>query len=401
MQSKFLKYSIILLIFIFFTCREKAIVTIGDIHPKKYKININEAQSSISDDATQLEELSMFFSGRFKPSESSKLNEYSGSRSYLKFQDRIQNYWHQYERQILIPLKEWSSIHVSERKEKVVIYPFSGPDFLNAYTIYPKAEKFILIGLEPGGMQPKPEDMPEGKVTKGLNDILSGLDSISRLNYFITNKMKVNISASGFPGTGPIFLTYMGFLGIKPIAYRPISIDREGNIQYISAEEIRKDSKLKKGYFSLEIIFRDPINQQEKLLYYISTNISNQGIISDPNAMEFLKKQEGFVSTFKAASFLVHYGHFSFIKDFIISRANLIVMDDTGPKIKDLEKEYDLEVYGKYTRPISLWPEMFQVELEALHKKQNMGPLPFRYGYGTLHKTYHIIIAKRKNPIPL
>jgi hypothetical protein len=70
-------------------------------------------------------------------------------------------------------------------------------------------------------------------------------------------------------------------------------------------------------------------------------------------------------------------------------------MDDTGPRIKDLKPSFEISVYGIYTRPIALWPNMFQPDLKELHILQKPKEIPFKYGYGTLNKTYHLIIAHK------
>jgi len=116
----------------------------------------------------------------------------------------------------------------------------------------------------------------------------------------------------------------------------------------------------------------------------------------DPQILSFLKKNGPYSGTFKAASFLLHYDYFSILRDFILENTDLIVMDDTGPRIKDLQKDFEIKVYGIYTRPIALWPKMFQSELKELHIHQSPKPIPFKYGYGTLNKTYHLIIAQKK-----
>ena len=199
-----------------------------------------------------------------------------------------------------------------------------------------------------------------------------------------------------YQGTAPVILAYMGIMGNEVMDLRSITFSSKGEVIYLSEEDIAKDLQFKKGFVSLEIKFKDKQKNIPKILYYISGNVSNSGIDKDPSIVEFLKTQGRFSATFKAASFLLHYDQFNKIRDFILETTDLIVMDDTGPRIKDLKKDYDIKVYGVYTRPIALWPSMFQQELKDLHTEQKPTSIPFKYGYGTLNKTYHLIIAKRK-----
>lgn len=112
--------------------------------------------------------------------------------------------------------------------------------------------------------------------------------------------------------------------------------------------------------------------------------------------MKFLGKFGTFASTFKAASFLLHYDSFTEMKEFIIKNSELMVMDDTGPPVRDLDKDFKIKVFGRYTRPIGLWPEKVQKELQKLHEDQKPEKVNFKYGYGTADKQQHIMVVTRK-----
>jgi hypothetical protein len=361
--------------------------------PKKTAPSSEKVEVPVSKDLLLT---SLFLSGKLQLEESNQLGEITRSTAYKNFKESIRKNWNQYLKQTLTPLQEWRKKYVPKNDSRVVFYPFSGPDFSNAYYLYPEADTYIMVGLEAGGFEPDIANLPKGKVEQGLREFLSSLDSITRLNFYMTKKMKSNISASIFQGTAPSFLAYFGLMGIRPCSLKSIVLDENGNIQYLTPEDIQKNPRLKKGFVSLEIIFNDPVTGKNKFLYYFSKNISNDGLKSDDSVLKFVAKKGRFVSSFKAASFLVHYAHFSRFRDFILDNADLIVMDDTGPPIKYLKKNFDIKVFGKYTRPIRLWPNMYQSELTELHKQQKPPSISFKYGYGTLHYTQHIMIATRK-----
>lgn len=341
--------------------------------------------------------LSLFFSGKLQLEDGNKLGEYTKSSQYLSFKNSLRQHWNLYTSQILKPLEEWRKKNIMVKYPPVVFYPFSGPDFPNAYYLYPEADTYIMVGLEAGGLEPDIVGLPKDKIEKGMKEFISSLDSITRLNFYMTNKMKKNISASIFKGTAPSFFSYFGLMGIRPCSLKSITLDENGEIKYLTKEDIEKNKKFRDGFVSLEIIFNDPVTGKNKFLYYFSKNISNDGLKNDSSILKFVEKKGRFASTFKAASFLVHYAHFSIFRDFILNNADLIIMDDTGPRISDLKKNFDIRVYGKYTRPIKLWPNMYQAELMKLHTEQKPSLIPFKYGYGTLHHTYHIMVATRKH----
>ncbi|MBP7282573.1 MAG: hypothetical protein KBA66_13410 [Leptospiraceae bacterium] len=344
----------------------------------------------------QLLEKSLFLSGKLQANDTTKLGKLTRTSYYATFRQRISKHWEQYNKEIQFPFIEWKNKNVPEPKSKVVFYPFSGPDFPNAFTIYPKANTYIMIGLEAGGFEPDIESMNESQISRGLYELNSSLDTISRLNYFMTNSMKNDVSKSVFRGTASVFLAYFGFLNVKPYSIKNFHLSDNGEIIYLTKEEIKANANYREGLVSLDIDFIDPVDGSMKKLYFLSTNISNFGLKANPGTMKFLEKFGTFASTYKAASFLLHYDSFTDMKAFILKNAELIVMDDTGPPVKDLEKDFNIKVFGRYTRPIGLWPDKVQKDLQKLHEDQKPEKVNFKYGYGTADKQQHIMVVTRK-----
>ncbi|MBK9500368.1 MAG: hypothetical protein KBF99_02795 [Leptospiraceae bacterium] len=347
-------------------------------------------------ESKQLQAKSLFLSGKSQADETTKLGKLTRTAYYATFRQRITKHWEQYNKEIQDPFITWKNKNVPEPKSKVVFYPFSGPDFPNAFTIYPKATTYIMIGLEAGGFEPDFESMNENQISRGLLELNGSLDTISRLNYFMTNSMKEDVSKSVFRGTAPVFLAYFGFLKVKPYSIKNFRINDNGDIVYLTKEEIKTNANYREGLVSLDIDFIDPVDGAKKKLYFLSTNISNYGLKANPGTMKFLGKFGTFASTFKAASFLLHYDSFTEMKEFIIKNSELMVMDDTGPPVRDLDKDFKIKVFGRYTRPIGLWPEKVQKELQKLHEDQKPEKVNFKYGYGTADKQQHIMVVTRK-----
>ena len=347
-------------------------------------------------ESKQLQQKSLFLSGKLQADENSKLGKLTRTSFYATFRQRITKHWEQYNKEIQDPFIEWKNKNVPEPKSKVVFYPFSGPDFPNAYTIYPKATTYIMIGLEAGGFEPDFESMNENQISRGLYELNGSLDTISRLNYFMTNSMKQDVSKSVFRGTAPVFLAYFGFLKVKPYSIKNFRLNDNGEIIYLTKEEIKTNPNYREGLISLDIDFIDPVDGTKKKLYFLSTNISNFGLKANPGTMKFLGKFGTFASTFKAASFLLHYDSFTDMKEFILKNSELMVMDDTGPPVKDLATNFNIKVFGRYTRPIGLWPEKVQKDLQKIHEDQKPEKVKFKYGYGTADKQQHIMVVTRK-----
>jgi hypothetical protein len=387
-------------------CKDESVIALGENYPKQIIIPNNRDKRPdlvpaepqkllVAETNTDPHKISNFLSGKWVEDKQDSLNDFTKSKAYNSYKENLARDWLLYNKVALNPFKEWLVDNFKYQYSDTILYPFSGPDLPNVLTIYPNASKYVMIGLEPAGFLPDFRMDSDEKKAKGLHELNSSLDSISRLNFFLTNKMKVNITSSIYSGTAPVIVAYLGLLGFEPLSVKPIIIDTSGNVHYLSSEEINSDPGFKKGHVSTEIQFKDPNSNQKKVLYYLSANVSNQGFDKEPHIMTFLNSLGKFSSTFKAASFLLHYENFSKMKNYILENSDLVVMDDTGPRIKDLKTDFEIKVYGIYTRPIALWPNMFQSDLKELHILQKPKEIPFKYGYGTLNKTYHLIIAHK------
>ncbi len=54
----------------------------------------------------------------------------------------------------LAPMREWASKELGSATAATVFYPFSGPDFVNVFALFPHAKTYLLIALEPVGEMP-------------------------------------------------------------------------------------------------------------------------------------------------------------------------------------------------------------------------------------------------------
>ncbi|MCE9500139.1 MAG: hypothetical protein K8R21_06535 [Leptospira sp.] len=264
------------------------------------------------------------------------------------------------------------------------------------YTIFPDAKNFILIGLEPGGFVPDIENMTVKNLSAELMELSRSLDTISRLNFFKTNNMKKELGSGHFKGAVPVFLAYFGLLNLQPVQFRYFELTPDGKIHYLSEEELKKNTGFKSGLISFEFEFIDPVSHDAKKLYFLSKDLSNTGLDLNPGISKFLESFGTFAVTVKAASYLLHYERFSKFRDCLLQYAEVFVMDDTGPPLRFLTEKFEVKVFGKYTRPIRLWNTKFQNDLAKLHKIQKPEPIHFKYGYGTIDRKQHILIAKRK-----
>src|SRR5262245_10907114 len=86
-------------------------------------------------------------------------------------------------------MESWrdQEIKVAGAAKKTLVYPFSGPDFLNAYVLFPDHARYVFFSLERPGAMPDLESVTVIQFTKLLADVRSAFRDIFERNYFITS----------------------------------------------------------------------------------------------------------------------------------------------------------------------------------------------------------------------
>lgn len=246
---------------------------------------------------------------------------------------------------------------------KAVFYPFGGPDIIYPLMVFPGAQSYLLIGLEPTGSLD-----PRVQIPKNLNH---QLDSLLRRSFFITADMSQAIPSK--QGILPLFLAQIALMKreVKDIKYQTLPF---GKI--------------------LEINFTHL--QLEKKLFYIQTNIANQNLSED--LITFIKDNNLFdTCMIKASSYAFHQNIFSKLREFVLKNANIILQDDTGVPLNKFSEDFKLHLFGNYIKPYGKeWEGYFQKDLYRLYRETKpISEVAFCYGYGCGRTSPAIILATR------
>ena len=128
-------------------------------------------------------------------------------------------------------------IKVSGASKKTLLYPFSGPDFLNAYTLFPDHGRYVFFSLERPGTLPDLESVPPAQFAKLLQDVRSAFRDIFERNYFITSYMTRQLTTPWVRGTVPVMATMMALLNQQIVRVEPIDLFPELTASYDSARD--------------------------------------------------------------------------------------------------------------------------------------------------------------------
>jgi hypothetical protein len=151
----------------------------------------------------------------------------------------------------------------------------------------------------------------------------------------------------------------------------PVDVDNNGNL-LVGPEAGHAAAR------GARIIFADK-DGAEKSLYYFSTDLSNTGV----RASGFLKFCDTLApgnSLIKSASYLLHSGNFSAVRDWLLANSATLIQDDSGiPLAHYSPRKWRFFPFGRYAGPISKFPGRYQEQYAELFTRAQ--PIDFGIGY--------------------
>ena len=277
----------------------------------------------------------------------------------------------QLEQRQLSRIRAWADTNLAAPKP-TMFYMFSGPDFLYANAFYSKASTYVLSALEPVGSVPDLSRLPRGGIASALYNVERSLGSILSFSFFITKQMKTDLQAGQISGTLPILYVFLARSGVTVKSVSPISLDDQG-AAYFAGENAGPNAVR-----GVRITFAGS-DGLEKTLYYFSTDLSNAGVKAS-GFLKFCATLAPGNSLIKSASYLLHSGNFTTVRDFLLTNSATIIQDDSGiPLAYYSTKKWRLFPFGRYLGPIDEFLGRYQDSYAALFRRAQ--PIDFGIGY--------------------
>jgi hypothetical protein len=273
-------------------------------------------------------------------------------------------------------VRAWSDANIAAPKE-TMFYMFSGPDFLYANAFYPKATTYVLSALEPPGSIPDLTKISRGSVASALSNVEHSLGSIIHLSFFITKHMKVDLHEGQVTGAVPLLYVFLARSGKTIKNVSTVALDDKGTA-YFANENVGANATR-----GMRIVFSGS-DGVERTLYYFSTDLSDSGVKSS-GFLKFCATLAPGNSLIKSASYLLHSGSFSTVREFILANSATIIQDDSGiPLGYYSAKKWRFFPFGHYAGPISLFPGRYQQSYAELFRRAQ----PIDYGIGYRHRSH-------------
>lgn len=303
-------------------------------------------------------------------------------KQYVRFVDSS---WARVDAIRFSKMREWAKTECADANNSTrdLFYPFSGPDFLNAFILFPNAKTYYLLALEPTGAYPDLRKFDEQATCNYFGHVVESLQDILKKSYFITRKMNVAFQANNVDGVLPILSLFLKRTGNEIINVNRVAIDSLGNTVETAYDSASVAKGRPKG---LRIDFYAKGNTGDiRTVYYYSCDLIDNNFNDKKRFYTYLNNSIGEVNTYlKSASYILHYKNFSNVRNIILEKSKFILQDDTGIALRYLDlNKWNVQLYGKYVKPVKDFDGVYQTDLKQLYSKDslNIKPLPFDLGY--------------------
>jgi hypothetical protein len=321
-------------------------------------------------DTVTADDTARFLAG-MPPSADSPLTPLTKDPSWQRHARFFDTAFGQLEQGQLSKIRTWADANLAAPLP-TMFYMFSGPDFLYADVFYPKAVTYVLSALEPVGAVPDLTKVPRGGIGPNLYDVEQSLGSILSFSFFITKEMKTDLQGGPISGTLPLLYVFLARSGKTIRDVRLIALDDKG-ATYFANENA--GTNVTRG---VRIVFASG-DGQEKTLYYFATDLSNRGVKSS-GFLQFCQTLAPASSLLKSASYLLHTGNFTTVRDFLLANSATIIQDDSGIPLHSYDpKKWRFLPFGRYAGPIDKFPGTYQPKYAELFRQAQA--MDFGIGY--------------------
>ena len=348
-------------------------------------------------DTAYAQDVALFLGGQ-QPSQHSDLAQLAAQPSWQAFAKDQDKSWDKYRATHTARMTKWASTELDSvhRSSPTIFYPFSGPDFLNVFTMFPTSQTYVLMGLEPVGSVPARTSLENPKLFPAVK---ASLWSVLNFSFFRTNDMAVDLKSVELDGALPLIMLFATRTGNQITAIRPVQLDATGQLQDAPTDTTRAAHP--KSVPGVEMKLRGP-DGQAKTVYYFSTDLSNHGLNTKPAPLAFVRSLGPLTTYVKSATYLMHKIYFSEVRALVLRRSRYILQDDSGIAMKYFQKgAWQFNYYGTYRRPINLFAKHYQPELTAAYTDSLHKPkaLPFGTGYNWRQTDSNLLLARRLIPL--
>ncbi len=309
--------------------------------------------------------------------------------------------WEKYDRIQLAPMREWAARELAKPMSSglTVLYPFSGPDFINPFTLFPGAETYILMALEPIGKVPDFQAMSRKDFDSFFGDIRKSLHDFLSIDYFISAHMHTSMESKELNGVLPFLLSFLAKGKARILDVEYWFMEPDGTIHEVPGFEGGKPGP-EGAIPGVRIVFESACSPGNKpqTLYYFRFNLYDRTFGRSNHFITFLKNLGPFITFMKAAAFVMFDPQASMARRFVLDQSQYVLQEDSGIPFRCFNPSvWTFQFYGVYSEPKSFFKNKHQADLAKTFKTgRGVKPLPFGIGYHFQVDTANLLLATRK-----
>jgi hypothetical protein len=276
--------------------------------------------------------------------------------------------------------------------QKILFYPFSGPDILYPSVFFPAAQQFVLIGLEPIGSVPDLFAIQDS-LGRFFNDLNNTLNAILKYSFFRTESMREDLRSSTIDGVIPVCMLFLKKTGHRLLSIKRFTIDSTGRKQFTPDTSMKKSGATK----GVEFMYVNRAGE-EKTMHYFSVNAADYFLSKNKGMVKYLVGLGEFNTYLKGASYLLHKATFALLRQIILAQSAAVIQDDSGIALRYFindAHQWDFSLFGQYSKPIKMFQNRYQADLDSLYQSGNAKRLDFGIGYNYRDKNSNFMVAKK------
>lgn len=325
----------------------------------------------------------------------SSLKDVMESPAWKAHAEEFDRVWQPMESGRLPAMRRFQSSELggTEMRRDALLYPFGGPDALNALTLFPHNPSYILIGLEPIGNLPD-ETSLRNDLERLLADTRESLGSLFQRSFFITREMDRSLRGQKFSGVLPDILVQLARMDAEILGISPVQVAEGGVLAPWDRAKVGAKAVRNRG---IEILFRRAGQHTQQRLYYFSVNLGPR-LARNRAFLTYLDRTAPFVTFFKATSYMPHQKGFAAVRKKVLETSELVLQDDSGIPFSYYQSPgWQVQIYGEYEKPYGSFQYLEQPDLHQAYSVPGAAKkLEFRIGYGFGRVPSNLLLARRK-----
>ena len=270
-----------------------------------------------------------------EPGDTARFKAVTTRPAWASYREDLDRKWSRIEKERFAVMRAWSSREVAAAGPcDTLLYPFGGPDFVNAYVLFPGCSQYLLFGLEPVGSIPALNQEDPQVLDALVAELRASLSDVFVRDYFITREMMTELKAPGVNGTLPLLLVFLARLDARIVDLRMESPWAEAETA-ASAEQAAGPSagaarRQSRNPTAVTIRFTAAGSTRVQSLTYARVRMEDAAFVKEEALLAYLERQAPFTTLLKSASYLLHDNQFARVRAAVLAGSRAVLQDDTG-----------------------------------------------------------------------